>query len=165
MASRLLVLLFVLAALAGCTKRKDEPPPIGPDVEGVIFDAEQGQGFAHRDGEKAFRATEADVRRAEAALPKFLAQPLEQALQTRWPREAERRQKVLAKLPSYKRQWAGLATENKRVLYMNFFCRVHELQQWRTAPVSSCDGGDCYFHVDYDLDTGAFDNLSINGEG
>ncbi len=67
------------------------------------------------------------------------------------------------KLSQYKRQYLGILRDGRLKIYANFFCS-DDIADWREQPVLVLDGGDCFFHLVYDLDTGAFSELSINGE-
>lgn len=65
------------------------------------------------------------------------------------------------KLKSYKRQWFGVTAGSKKLIYGNFFCR--ELPGWEQGLVMVDDGGDCYFQLFYDVGSGEYLNLMING--
>jgi len=144
----------------GC-RSNDDPPPLGAGIDGVILGADQSQEFGQ--GGRGFRPTELDVRRAETALPAFLAAPADAETKKKRPYEEDQRKKILAKLSTYKRQWAGIDRGKTHVLYMNFLCHYHD-DSWRKGAVTVSDGGDCYFHVEYDLGTGQFASLRVNGE-
>jgi hypothetical protein len=68
--------------------------------------------------------------------------------------------------PGYKRQYLGIAQHGRRVIHANFFCHVPASRagDWQTVAVIVDDGGDCYFQVEYDVKTGTFRNLMVNGE-
>lgn len=66
------------------------------------------------------------------------------------------------RLPTYKRQYWGVLRNEKRVIFANFFCdSLH--YDWRDQEVVVDDGGDCYFQIQYDVETGTFFDLYVNG--
>jgi hypothetical protein len=64
--------------------------------------------------------------------------------------------------PGYKRQYVGIVRRGHRRVYANFFCEA-PTYDWHRDPVDVDDGGDCYFQVEYDVATGRFDNIAVNG--
>jgi hypothetical protein len=70
---------------------------------------------------------------------------------------------VLLRLPEYKRQYVGVRAGDRRVIFANFFCNAHGID-WQRDWVEVADGGACYFEVSYDIATGEFFGLSVNGE-
>jgi hypothetical protein len=67
-------------------------------------------------------------------------------------------------LSTYHRQYAGFVTEDgHRQIMVNFFCGAYT-GSWQTQPVAVLDGGACFFRITYDLTTGNFSDLRINGE-
>jgi hypothetical protein len=71
----------------------------------------------------------------------------------------------LLDLVKYKIQFVGLTIEGKEALFANAFCHFewHDDLSWRTRLVLFDDGGNCFFHAAYDLDTKAIIWLRING--
>lgn len=55
-----------------------------------------------------------------------------------------------------------MLVNGERVIYAAFFCRA--LDDWQTEVIDILDGGDCYFQVGYNVDTGEFIYFSVNGE-
>ncbi|HUM70367.1 MAG TPA: hypothetical protein PLK31_16155, partial [Chloroflexota bacterium] len=70
---------------------------------------------------------------------------------------------LVERLPDYTRQYAGFVRGDEQFIYANFFCRV-EGTAWQETAVIVADGGDCYFQVVYNVDTGEFVSVSVNGE-
>ena len=68
-----------------------------------------------------------------------------------------------SKLARIKRQYVGLMKNNRRVIFVNFFCTAYDID-WKTTVVAVEDGGDCFFTGVYDIDRAAFYDLRINGE-
>ncbi len=127
----------------------------GVDVEGAIVPETRAWSFGMTEIGKqkvdgAFTPDEALVAKAEAGLGAAL-----QATKEGKP--------IAAKLRSYKRQYVGLTAAGKKKLYINAFCS--DEPGWLSAPVSVDDGGDCYFQIVYDVESGRFLELSVNGMG
>lgn len=66
-------------------------------------------------------------------------------------------------LAAYQRQFIGIEHDGSRIIYGNYFCRNMGID-WRDVIVSVEDGGDCYFQVKYDVDSGMFTMLMVNGQ-
>lgn len=67
------------------------------------------------------------------------------------------------KLANYKRQYVGVILKNgKRKIWLNFFCNAGN-DSWKSNPLSVMGGGACYFNLLYDIDTGVYSGLRING--
>jgi len=66
------------------------------------------------------------------------------------------------RLDEYQRQYVGLERESKQIIYGNFFCDNLGLD-WQETFVVVDDGGDCYFQVEYDMESGLFIMLMVNG--
>jgi hypothetical protein len=92
--------------------------------------------------------TTAEVLRAEAGLARFLAGAAPA---------------LAVKYSSYLRQYTGFVVDDHRKIHMNFLCWKPETPGWRCAAVEVDDGGDCYFQVDFDVTTGEYENLQVNG--
>jgi len=99
-----------------------------------------------------------DALALEKALPDHLRREL--AGQRRDPKS---KPPLWERARSYKRQYVGVQTKGRRVVFANFFCNDFG-RNWRTEPIVVHDGGDCYFTVEYDVDKGTFSKLMINGE-
>ena len=70
---------------------------------------------------------------------------------------------ALKDLNEYRRQYVGILVNGQRVIFANFFCDAYHTD-WQHEIVFVLDGGSCYFEVKYDVQTGAFYDLSIHGE-
>ena len=88
----------------------------------------------------------------------------EARLESHLRKAADRRSPALwKKLVDYRRQYAGIEARGRKLLYVNFVCHSFN-GEWKNHPVSVDDGGDCFFQIKYDPQTGAFTDLQINGE-
>jgi len=78
---------------------------------------------------------------------------------------SRRYSEIGSNLALYGRQYAGVITNKKRIIYVNFF--IKEMPPDAKAiktPVIVCDGGDGYWGIEFDVDTETFSNLETNGE-
>lgn len=128
--------------------------------EAVIFSAanaeEQGLdlwfGF---DAGDYWTPTEEEIVALEEGLEAFLR---EEAGDT-YPRLA-------AELSSYKRQYFGIMNEGEREILGFFFCDAEydSFHDWQDELVAVMDGGDCFFELWYNVETGTLHGLSVHGE-
>ncbi len=67
----------------------------------------------------------------------------------------------------YRAQIVGLTVGGKRFLFANFFCEggAGGSENWEEDLVMVRDGGTCYFQAWFDVETGEYPRLTINGEG
>ena len=70
---------------------------------------------------------------------------------------------VWEQLENYKRQYAGLTIKGRQVIHGNFFCTDTGLD-WTQEWVLVFDGGDCFFQLQFDMESGSFIDLMVNGE-
>jgi hypothetical protein len=66
------------------------------------------------------------------------------------------------RLPEYKRQYAGFIQDGRRLILVNASCA--EDLDWATQPLIVQDGGDCFFRVTYEPESGSFEHFEVNGE-
>ena len=64
----------------------------------------------------------------------------------------------------YSRQYVGVIIENRKFIFINAFCDDSPPTYWRERVVDVCDGG-CSWGVVYDVETGKFSHLEMNGIG
>jgi hypothetical protein len=66
----------------------------------------------------------------------------------------------------YFRQYAGIVLGGHKIIYVNALCETAGNKYetyWRERFVQVFDGGDCYWSVRYDPETGRFSELMVNG--
>ena len=76
--------------------------------------------------------------------------------------------KVMAQLPQYYRQYAGIVQDGRHLIYANFFCPQYldrVAVDWQREWIQVDDGGACFFQVLFEPSTGEYVQLSVNGEG
>jgi hypothetical protein len=79
------------------------------------------------------------------------------------PEAFYRQPPVWERLDEYQRQYIGLMFKGDRIIYGNFFCDDTGMD-WQQEFVIVLDGGDCFFQVKYDVKSGLFIGLQVNGE-
>ena len=71
--------------------------------------------------------------------------------------------KIQIKNPeSYYRQYVAIMVKGRKLIYINGLC-TNPPSNWRNKLTDVCDGGDCFWGVIYDPDTGKFSDLQVNG--
>lgn len=70
---------------------------------------------------------------------------------------------VWGQLNNYKRQYAGVVIKDRQVIYGNFFCSDTGID-WKQEWIFVLDGGDCFFQLQFDVESGTFVGLMVNGE-
>jgi hypothetical protein len=130
-----------------------------PACTGVIFPASTVPRHLDPDGE-AWMPTVEQVADAERRLPAYLAGANPRLPSTCDPDTPPR---IAARLDQYARQYFGIVSEGRRVLFINCL-PVDSRSDWRVRPVFVCDGGDAYFQLLYDPELMAFTSMSVNGE-
>lgn len=73
-------------------------------------------------------------------------------------------EKIFKNLDQYRCQYFGIIINGKRRIYCNFFWLPEYGENWRSNPVIVDDGGNWYFQLEYDIETGNCLNFSVNGE-
>ena len=70
---------------------------------------------------------------------------------------------VWERFDEYQRQYIGVEREGRLIIYGNYFCNSGGVD-WRQKLVVVIDGGECFFQVEYDVESGLFIKLLVNGE-
>jgi hypothetical protein len=130
------------------------------DEKGVIFPAEvvrESWWFAlgYFEAGENWTPDPAQVAALETALIPFLKTAKDPWLRPDPP--------IWERVPNYQRQYIGLIEDGRQIIYGNYFCNSAETD-WRKELVQVNDGGDCYFQVKYDVETGTIYDLRVNGE-
>lgn len=128
-------------------------------VHGVIVPKERAREFYY--GNKIngyFTPLREDVLKAEAGVVDYIDDHTPQVKGYPFVPDLDQ------KLANYKRQYAGAVMSGKRKIWMNFFCRTIN-DGWKRKLFKVFGGGACYFNVLYDIDSGTFSELWINGLG
>jgi hypothetical protein len=63
----------------------------------------------------------------------------------------------------YYRQYIGIVSKGRRLIYINAFVGPKPQNNWLTEPVMACDGGLSFWGAIFDPETGEFSQLAFNG--
>ena len=144
-----IVIAFLIAATFWPVNAGAAPTAINP-FWGIIFPAERAPALARQcsratpRAEGAWLPTAADILKLEQGLTQTLIAKQVQP-------------------GAYYRQYGGLIVGGRHIIYVNGVRNAVVRSDWRTAPISICDGGALAFGVEYDPATGAFANFAFNG--
>ena len=120
--------------------------------------ADQVKQLCSRPGPPSFdgvwKPTEADIRAMESRLSRIADLRTESGIIDVRIKHADR----------YSRQYVGVIIENRKFIFINAFCDDSPPTYWRERVVDVCDGG-CSWGVVYDVETGKFSHLEMNGIG
>jgi hypothetical protein len=122
-----------------------------PD-DNILITTDEFEGVIFRDGD--WVPTAEEVRTLEKQLATYLPRQQDAFDGSKIPIED--------RLPTYKRQYWGVLENEKRVISANFFCDAFHYD-WKNQMVMVLDGGDCYFQIQYDVDTVTFFDMYVNG--
>jgi hypothetical protein len=150
----LLVALIVAILCAARSGSAESEVAATRSEDRVIFDREATRRLEPHMGDgEPWTPSLADVVALERKLPGYLRRE--------W--KARSATPLWKRAPGYKRQYFGITRKGAHVVYAHFFCDAMG-SDWHTVEVDAFDGGDCYFSVEYDVKTGRFHDLVVNGE-
>lgn len=66
------------------------------------------------------------------------------------------------RLNEYQRQFIGLERGGRQIIYGNYFCNSGGVNWWEKLVIVE-DGGDCFFQIEYDVESEMFIKLLVNG--
>jgi hypothetical protein len=95
-----------------------------------------------------------DILKLEEKIVKYLSQNTSQFY---------RQPPVWERLDEYQRQYIGLERGGRKIVYGNYFCNNGGMD-WQQELVIGIDGGECFFQIEYDLESELFIKLLVNGE-
>jgi hypothetical protein len=141
--------IFLAVNAGGCSLT-----PVGtiqPD-DNILITTNEFEGVIFRDGD--WVPTVEEVRTLEKQLETYLPQQQDVFDGSKTP--------IAERSPAYKRQYWGILKNEKKAIFANFFCNALHYD-WTNQEVVVDDGGDCYFQIHYDVETGTFFDLRVNG--
>jgi len=155
---RLAISMFLLMNLVACDSLLDDKPPALPENQNwVIITNEHAEkmGIAAWlvESEGFWTPSADDVLNLEGKIAEYLSQ--NSVVFSDQPPVWER-------LDEYRRQYIGLERGGRQIIYGNYFCSNED--NWRQEFIMVIDGGECYFQVEYDVESGLFIRLLVNGE-
>lgn len=123
-------------------------------IPGVIFSNEHVEHYNPMlEGKPTWVPAEYQAEELERELPSYLAS-------AKHPKVVW----IYTHLPDYKRQYLGYIDSGHRMICVNAFCDTTSHPEWREQIVIVFDGGNCYFHLRYDVDLMRFVGFGINSE-
>ena len=158
MGSRIAI-LFLFAGCATAPHDPDEPVLVsGQGYRGVILPLSATREELSLGAESYWVPSAGQVRAMEERLPSFLLREKPEPDPELW-----------GKVALYYRQYIGITINGRRLIYGNF---IHNTA-WKESLEDGVDyhrhmmmvedGGPDFFQVEYDVETGAFVGLGING--
>jgi hypothetical protein len=120
---------------------------------GVILGSDQAKSLLHQ----CSRAAPEKVTGQWTPSSQQIAQ-----LEVKLPEFKRSLKRPAAQLLSFYRQYAGFVAGGRKIVYVNFFPKDID-PQWRTRAVGVCDGGESFWGVEFEVDTGKFVNAAFNG--
>lgn len=125
-------------------------------IDGIIVPKYMAGNFYYRGAEDYFTPSREDVLQAESKVIGYIK---DNSPQMRgYPFDPDLSQG----LANYKRQYVGVILKAKRKIWLNFFCNT-DIYDWKREPYVVFGGGACYFNLLYDVASGEFSDLWING--
>lgn len=135
----------------------------------MIIDRDTARTWNYfQDADDLWTPAMADVQALEEKLPSYLTEEWarRKAREKAW-RAAEgfppdtRPDPHWDRALSYHRQYVGIVTSHRRIIFGNFFCDDPPID-WRRQMVFAFGGGACLFHFSYDVEEGRLFDLFIN---
>jgi hypothetical protein len=119
-------------------------------AQGVIFRAGDGDvgGYKHGAITEYWTPTVEDVVRAEPYIASYLSAKVPE---------------LAAKYSTYIRQYTGFQLDGRKRIFVHFLCWAPTAPGWRCSAVVIDDGGDCYFQLEYDVESHECSKLWVNG--
>ena len=145
----IVVWIFLTVNAGGCSSTP--VATIQPD-DNILITTNEFEGVIFHD--RDWVPTVEEVRTLEERIDTYLSQQQAAFDGSKTP--------IGERLPAYKRQYWGVLENEKRVIFANFFCDTLHYD-WTNQEVVVDDGGDCYFQIQYDVETGTFFDLYVNG--
>jgi hypothetical protein len=91
-------------------------------------------------------------------------QPLQESLEKYVRAQAQTQHRTLSEWNSYRFQYQGQASDNRRYVFVSAFCYIDDGVNLHERIVLVLDGGGCFFTVKYDPSEQRFYDLVINGD-
>ncbi len=148
-----LSLPLLISLLLGACQLIQSPRVIeGDDFAGIIFPA-QTSGPLYV-GETGFwTPMPTDVQALEAGLEDFLNASKDARVDT----------ELLARLPTYTRQYVGIVEAGQHKIYALYYCNFPIADLQESVQLVS-DAGNCFFQLKYNVQDRSFSELTVNGE-
>jgi hypothetical protein len=83
-------------------------------------------------------------------------------LETKLPAFKQKLKRPAAQLSSFYRQYAGFIAGGRKIIYVNLFPKRID-PDWQSRAVIVCDGGEQFWGIEFEVDTGQLVNAAFNG--
>jgi hypothetical protein len=83
-------------------------------------------------------------------------------LESKLPAYKQELKRPMTQLSSFYRQYAGFIAGGRKIIYVNLFPKRID-PDWRSRAVMVCDGGEQFWGVEFEVNTGQFVNPAFNG--
>ena len=152
------IFLVLILFLTACTSQ----PAANTEGENwIAFSADKAQADQMLDwifpGDAEYWSpAKADVRALESGLPAYLQENQSAFYMTETL--------IWEQLDEYNRQYVGIVLDGKKIIYASYLCQNGTDTEWKEQVIFVADGGACYFQFKFDMSTGGFHDLQVNGE-
>lgn len=168
---RLILSTLLLMNMIACSILSGEKPPVdNPQIEPLqrspvmddqnwmIFTEEQAEEMELAswlvDSDGFWTPSVGDILNLEEKIAEYLSQNSS---------EFYRQPPVWERLHEYRRQYIGFEHGGRQIIYGNYFCNNGGIN-WQQELVIVIDGGECFFQIEYDVESELFIKLLVNGE-
>jgi hypothetical protein len=138
--------------------KPSQSPPVTDDQNWVIFTEEQAEEMELAswlvDSDGFWTPSVDDILNLEEKIVEYLSQNSSYFY---------RQPPVWERLHEYQRQYIGLERGGRKIIYGNYFCNSGGVD-WQQKLVIVIDGGECFFQIEYDVESELFIKLLVNGE-
>ena len=133
---RIIALSLLVLTVVGCGTMQ------GEQITGVVLPTSSLPYLPHSSEGRptgSWKPSKAMIKRAQPTIVEYIK---------------ESDQEISENLDQYRCQYFGIIVDGKKRIYCNFFWLADHRQDWRTKPVVVLDGGNWYFQLEYDVETG-----------
>jgi hypothetical protein len=142
---RIIAIMLVVLTVVGCGTEQEQ-------ITGAVLPTSSLPYLPHSsDGRPTggWKPSKAVIKRAQPAILEYIK---------------DSDQEIYENLDQYRCQYFGIIVDGKKRIYCNFFWFTDRRRDWRKKPVVVLDGGNWYFQLEYDVETGRCLNFMVNGE-
>jgi hypothetical protein len=132
-------ILLIVTILGGCSMEKHTK------IQSVILPASQIDWVS----QEGWTPTQKEIDAAGPAIIDFIK---------------IKNEKIYSNLDKYRCQYFGIYKDKRKRIYCNFFYFTDNTKNWKSNAVIVFDGGDAYFHLEYDMENKECLNFRVNGQ-
>ncbi len=173
----IIIILISLTACNGQTKRTDHTDKERTEISSfqvqdstyVILDFKSDWHWIFKDA-KPTTLTKNELSEIEKIIEQAVKENNEQQLEKlemhnrEYPDNRWTETGFELKTSGFKRQYVPVINKNgQKEIWINFFCDDWGSKNWKSKLMEVNDGGNCYFNLKVNLETGTYSELYING--